>query len=158
MLLDDSLRFHEVLGATISNHLFENNGLSSSLRGQDFGELLITAFIGAIFSLLFIKYFYTSNLSTKNVSFNLLALVILLLFFGVVIDMAQIVFPNMRGMTTLEDGGEMVAMSLTCWYTYNISKHGPATVFSILSQPLLKLSNKIATTVNKLTFHIFNLY
>lgn len=154
MLLDDSLRIHEAVGNTIDNQFFLANSLPLNLRGQDFGELVIISVVGSVFLLFFIRYFYKSKQTIKNISFNLASLVVLLLFFGVFIDLAHSAFPNARGITTLEDGGEMIAMSLICWYSFNVFKHSPETVLSILNKPSLNLLNLIASYLYQLIVYL----
>ena len=68
----------------------------------------------------------------------------LLIFCGVFIDMAHSKFPDIIGIITLEDGGEMIAMSLICWYSYNVFKFGIEFVPSILNKSLIKILNTIA--------------
>lgn len=154
MLLDDSVRIHEVMGSVIDNQFFLTSSLPLNLRGQDFGELITITLIGSVFLLLFIKCFYKSKQAIKNISFNLASLVILLLFFGVFIDMAHSAFPTFRGMTTLEDGGEMIAMSLIYWYSFNVFKHNPEIVLSILNEPSLKLLNILASSLYRFSGYI----
>ncbi|MES2500583.1 MAG: hypothetical protein V4570_08605, partial [Pseudomonadota bacterium] len=97
MLLDDSNRIHEIVGTALGNYFFGTDPLNSSLRGQDFGEVIIIGLIGSVFLLFFIKYFYKSKQAVKNISFNLASLVLLLVFCGVFIDMAHNIFLNARG-------------------------------------------------------------
>ena len=51
--------------------------------------------------------------------------------------------PNVTGITTLEDGGEMVAMSFICWYAFNLFKRSPETVICLLNNSTIKYANLV---------------
>ena len=143
LLLDDSIKIHERIGEAIANHYIIGSSYIGALRGQDFGELIVSGIVGSLFIILFTKYFYKSNQVVRMINFNLVTLVILLLFFGVFIDFAHMVIPEIKGMQTFEDGGEMIAMSLLLWYTYNLFKFYPETTISILPTPMLTFLNSL---------------
>ena len=41
-------------------------------------------------------------------------------FFGIFVDMLHVALPDVPGLAVLEDGGEMVVMSLIVWYVFNL--------------------------------------
>lgn len=115
LLADDSLGLHESVGGLLVR--FFEIPRAFGLRGQDFGELLVTAIAaGILFSFLFIAYYFASQVSRKNTHY-LLALVAGIGFFGVFVDMVHQIVPWGKSLFGLiEDGGEMVIMSLVLGY------------------------------------------
>lgn len=124
VLLDDSLEIHEILGYHAGTFL-EGAGISG---GKTLGELLVFGMLGLIvFTPLFYFYFKSSHPALKIMSQDLFMLFIVMLFFGIGVD----VFHDMAETGTVlngvlglvEDGGEMLAMSLITWYTWTMIKH-----------------------------------
>jgi hypothetical protein len=111
-LLDDAFMLHETLGMKLVFHL--NLRPHLLLRSQDWGELLVMSFFSMLFlsSLLLLM----KNASPKVRDFVRLIwpYALLLLFFSVLMDMVDIMISGW-GAFLLEDGGEMVAMSLLLW-------------------------------------------
>lgn len=141
LLLDDSNKIHEIIGNAIASNLIIKGPHIFNLRGQDLGELIICTLVGSFFFLLFIRFFYQCRQLIKRINYNLIALVMLLMFCGIFVDMAHSVLPSVSGMTTLEDGGEMLVMSVICWYALNLIIHSPETVFSLLNKSSIKYAN-----------------
>lgn len=119
MLLDDSLQIHE----TVGRYLVANLDIQPAfrLRAQDFGELLVTAIAGTfLFSFLAVTYF-KARAYARQVTHRLLALVAAIAFFGIVIDMIHMMVPwGNTFFAMLEDGGEMLIMSLTLGYCFHL--------------------------------------
>ena len=118
-LLDDSLQIHETFGDYLARSLQIQPMFN--LRAQDFGELIVSAAAGTVlFSFLGLAYLY-SHSSAREVSRQLFLLVICMVFFGILVDMLQIAIPWGRTVWGMvEDGGEMVIMSVIVWYVYHI--------------------------------------
>ena len=123
-LLDDSFEIHEWVGLDLA--IFFNFQPAYGLRGVDFGELLVSMIAySLIFALVGISY-YRSNPEGRKVSNNLLFLVAALAFFGLVLDMVDILVLQFENrMLTLysqiaEDGGEMVVMSVILYYVLSL--------------------------------------
>ncbi len=120
LLCDDSMLIHEQVGLVIANKL-EFTPLFG-LRLQDYGELIVTAVSTAI-PLTLVGCFYLRGSSTfKKISRDLLLLLIITAVFGIFVDMAIVSLkPGMAVyllLEILEDGGEMVAISLITWYAF----------------------------------------
>lgn len=127
-LLDDSLRIHEVIGMKLVYHLdLQPAGM---LRAQDWGELMVMAFIGLFFLLAFYAAWQVSDESSKRFTKRLLPYLGGLLFFIVVLDMLDVIIPHW-GMYLFEDGGEMVAMSFLLWKVWRFRHHSDSS-----SEPL----------------------
>jgi hypothetical protein len=120
-LFDDAYRLHERLGISISEYWNLKEMLN--LRPQDYGELIVTAIAGSvIFSCIGVSYCLSSD-NSKTVSKVLFALVLGVVFFGVIVDMAHYTIPwgtHIWGL--LEDGGEMIMMSIIVWYVFDLTR------------------------------------
>lgn len=117
LLLDDALKIHENFGITLANYwkLQPNFGL----RAQDYGELSITGISFLILFLLIGIAYLFSDKKARKISRHLLILVLSVAFFGVLVDMLHIVVPwNKPIFGLIEDGGEMLVMSIIVWYVF----------------------------------------
>ncbi len=116
-LLDDALRLHETLGMKLVFHLDLNSLLA--LRAQDWGELMVMAAFGGMFLVAFLPAFRASRHPGRQFTRLLWPYIALFLFFCVVMDMVDIWLPGW-GMTLIEDGGEMISMSLILWQAWRL--------------------------------------
>jgi hypothetical protein len=124
VLLDDALEIHERGGRLFASLLHLQAGFG--LRAVDVGELLTWSIFGTAL-LAFASWAYRrSNGTARFRSIRLAYCFGLLAFFGGFIDMASVVLSQtvfqFRGTGLLEDGGEMLVLSLTCAYTINLMK------------------------------------
>ncbi len=124
LLLDDSLKIHERLGGIISNEL----GLSPAfkLRAQDFGEIIVSACVGFFF-LIFIAIAYRfGDRMSRETSRHLIMMLFALALFGIVVDLIHIIVlqsPSLEPLLALvEDGGEMLVMSVIAWFVFLLPK------------------------------------
>tara|TARA_Y100001934_G_C12110257_1_gene658147 strand:+ start:123 stop:818 length:696 start_codon:yes stop_codon:yes gene_type:complete len=121
LFVDDSFRVHERFGA----YLVDNFGFQSMfrLRAQDFGELSVSLFFGLLFLIFIGASYYFGDHLAKSVSRQLFILVMVLAFFGVLVDMLQIALPlgslGKGVFVLIEDGGEMLTMSIIVWHVFN---------------------------------------
>lgn len=118
-LLDDSLQVHETLGAYLASHY----GLQPMLflRAKDFGEIVVSMSSGLVLLILILVAYTFSDHAAKQASRHILALVMLLAFFGVVVDMIHIAIPwGKQIFGLIEDGGEMLIMSIIVWYVFDL--------------------------------------
>ena len=127
IFLDDCYEFHEIFGERIAETLGFHPSIG--LRAVDFGEMSIYILVGAAFILILVFSYYKSCKEGKKISNNLFLLLALLTFFGFFIDMIHVIIESTLVNTTisllyfniLEDGGEMVAISLTVWFLLRIN-------------------------------------
>ena len=121
LLLDDSLLLHERLGEVVASRMRFTPVLT--LRAQDLGELTVVGSVGLLFAGLLTLAWWRGDPEFRRVSRDLALLVGLLVLFGVGVDMLHglsDVLALMAARALVEDGGEMVAMSLICWYAYRV--------------------------------------
>ncbi len=122
ILLDDAGKLHERLGEVISRQF----GLPDAfnLRGQDFGELLFYGGTLVLFgAILGITYRLSPSIPRK-IAHRLIALLGLLVLFAILGDLLHSALRGLpRGfdplLIALEDGGELLAMSLIGVYVFS---------------------------------------
>ena len=124
LLLDDSLQFHERLGTGIGRSLDIESFFG--LDGHVVGEILASAAFGIVF---LIPILSLTFLSRKNrigdwEHASLFFLTICLVFFGVAIDALKNYVPNLEFIfDVVEDGGEMIVLSIVAWFVYVIRRN-----------------------------------
>lgn len=122
LFLEDCFQFHENAGLYFARIL--NIQPALGLRPRDFGELVYEVFLGTfIFGAIGWLYCKGNKLFRKT-CIDILILFFLFLFFGVVVDMLDEVVSHIHIVSLifqlLEDGGEMIMLSLLVWYFYFI--------------------------------------
>lgn len=124
-LLDDSLEIHE----TIGEYIVEWYGVvpAFGLREQDFGELAVYALVAIIFLLAGWLAYRHSDAFARRVGLYLLLGVFMLAMFGAGADMLHSLLANQYPWTDtplviLEDGGELIVLSIICWFVYSLAK------------------------------------
>ena len=124
LLLDDSLRLHEIWGLRLAEAA--NLPALLTLRARDLGEMAFSGVSGLILlTALFFTYQHSRPVARKFTQKLLLALVALA-FFGIGVDMVQVMslellrpYPFLSELlVTIEEGGEMIVVSLMVWLTY----------------------------------------
>ena len=148
LLADDSLSIHERVGFAIAQNL-EFTPLFG-LRPPDFGELLVTAIIaGILLSLIGIFYLRGSN-DFRRITRDLLIFLLIIAFFGIVVDMLHVAI-NFGWRVTfilsiIEDGGELLIISIVTWYVFLLKIRGGSTKFSIFRLVVNILPDRIFNT------------
>jgi hypothetical protein len=117
VLLDDALHLHEVLGRGVAYAL--DLQPFAGLRARDVGELIVWTIFGVPLLALTLAAFVRSPPADRANGLLLLAALALLALFAVVADMAHVLMMDaFRGADLLfiviEDGGEQIALTLTC--------------------------------------------
>jgi len=122
-LLDDSLQIHEKIGGLIAKSLPPDPHLG--LEDQDYGELIVTGAFGLLFFILLTFSYWRGSLTFKKISIDLIIFISALVFFGVFMDMVHDavksgwVIEEILGI--IEDGGEMVVVSIILWYVFHLA-------------------------------------
>lgn len=117
--LDDLLQIHEERG----NDLAIRYSLPEVLgqRSRDLGELLVFAIVGTVLLTLLGIAYLTGSQRFREHTRNLIPLVAILAFAGIVVDALHIIFLYRSAgaiFGLIEDGGEMIALSLIVWYVW----------------------------------------
>lgn len=118
LLFDDALSIHETLGHIIADKL--SLSAAFNLRARDFGELLVSAFCGLFFLILIGTAYRFSDSTSRKASKYLIKMLLALAFCGIAVDMAHMAFKSVPSflLVILEDGGEMVVMSIIAWFVF----------------------------------------
>lgn len=133
LLLDDMLSFHEGLATFVLQVLNIDPFyvIAGELRYQDYGELGVSVFFGIILiSIIGIAYWRATK-EVRPIFQYLFGCLLLIAFFGVLNDFVNRIFTEegnkiIYELTRLvEDGGEMIAMSIACWYVYALTEPDP---------------------------------
>ena len=133
LMLDDAFQFHESAGAYLADTL--NLKPILGLRSRDWGELVYAGIGGLLFfGLLFIGLMRGSKIF-RGECYDILILFSVFLFFGIGVDMLHQwvvdIYMVSAVFALIEDGGEMIGLSLIAWYFYLI------TTNSRMGQPFL---------------------
>ncbi|MGY1692653.1 hypothetical protein [Geodermatophilus sp. SYSU D01105] len=122
-LADDKLRLHENKGAWLADRLtahlwFPSDGFLG-LRANDLGEILVWGLLSVVPLAVVVLFLRSSDRWTRRANLGLAVLVAAYVFFGGVVDQLHVLFldtPLAGSMGTIEDGGELVVLSLTVSY------------------------------------------
>jgi hypothetical protein len=120
-LMDDYLEIHENLGRLLSE-LFRFQPVLG-LRAIDLGELLVSAVFGLLFVLAIVLLYILSDRTARRIALHLIVLLALLAVFGVLMDMVEVMVDHdevARVLVIVEDGGEMVVMSVITWFVMRL--------------------------------------
>jgi hypothetical protein len=122
-LADDAFQVHENVGGIIAGNL--DFVPPFNLRLQDIGELAVYAIAGTVLMLGIAISYWRGSKTFRGISIDLLLLISILVFFGVVVDMAEIaadlgVFVK-ETLGLIDDGGEMIVTSVMVWYIFRLA-------------------------------------
>ena len=109
VLLDDSLEYHETVGAFIAANV--NLPAVAGQGGQAVGEILAWALAGLVFLPIILRALLARGLPKMD-GFLFLACFGTLIFFAVVIDLVHAMIGG-RPLLLIEDGGEMMILAFT---------------------------------------------
>ncbi|MBW6466103.1 MAG: hypothetical protein K0B06_06335 [Brevefilum sp.] len=121
LLIDDSFEVHENLGRFIAKMFNIQPWLG--LRAVDFGELMVSAVFGLLFLTALILFFTLSDTLTRRVALYMALFLVVLAFFGVVMDMVAVIVDDLgttKVLEMIEEGGEMLVMSVITWFVYRL--------------------------------------
>lgn len=132
LLMDDAFQFHESVGKWLGVRFAFPAVLG--LRPDDLGELLFAATVGGVTILLIGFGFWRGDSHARSVSRDMALLLVALAVLGVGFDIVHVIAyfearPLARFLLILEDGGEMLVVSLMVAYMFNVLNHqGRATL------------------------------
>jgi len=137
LLLDDFCRIHERLGSLVV--AFCEIPRLCGVRARDCGEIIVSMLAGTVFLLLIGTQYYRSDQAGRRISHRLLGLIVLLALCGVVVDTIHgtVHGPALSPLLyIIEDGGEMLVMSVALWYVYGLTLRNDKADKSHQSPPL----------------------
>jgi hypothetical protein len=127
LLLDDILMIHERSGRLLAGTL----GFPAlfGLRPQDLGEVVMAAAIGCVAIALVVVVYHRGEEQSRQLSTDLMLLLVALAVFGVFFDVLHTLAffraPALaQAFSLIEDGGEMLVVSLITAYVFDITSNG----------------------------------
>jgi len=117
-LADDRLQIHERVGGFLARRLPLPQEVAG-LREQDLGELAVWGLVGVVLLVVVAALHRRSPEHVRATSRGVAVVVAGYAFFGVVVDQFHTLTlggPLDRGLGVLEDGGELVLLSVAVWY------------------------------------------
>ncbi|MGY1673604.1 hypothetical protein [Geodermatophilus sp. SYSU D00710] len=125
-LADDSLRLHENRGAWLADRLGERlwfpDGLLG-LRANDLGEILVWGLLAVVPVVAAALLHRRSDAATRRASLGVAALLAGYVLFGGLVDQLHVLVMHTAigdAVGTVEDGGELVVLSLTVAYALGL--------------------------------------
>lgn len=126
-LADDKLRLHENKGAWLADRLgerlwFPPDGFLG-LRANDLGEILVWGLLSVVPLAVVVLCLRTSDRRTRRANLGVAVLVAAYVFFGGVVDQLHVLVldtPLEGVMGTVEDGGELVVLSVTVTFVVGL--------------------------------------
>lgn len=133
LLFDDMFNIHGELATSVLEALKipPFHVITGALRYQDFGEVGVSLFFGTIFFSIIAYSYLRGNQDIRTIFHYLVGALLVIAFFGVVNDLANRIFDEevdkiMFEITRLiEEGGEMIGVSIMCWYVYSLTEPDP---------------------------------
>lgn len=119
--LDDLLELHEEVGLDLAIR-YDFPAILGQ-RSDDLGEWTVFAVAGAVLLTVLAFAYYRGSTSFRERSWSMLRFSALLAFFGIVVDAIHILFLETVAddpLGIIEDGGEMIVLSVVCWYVFRL--------------------------------------
>ncbi|MEQ8205519.1 MAG: hypothetical protein RIA65_05030 [Woeseia sp.] len=136
LLLDDALSIHESLGLHVATRLEFSPAFG--LRARDFGELVVTATAATLLLAPLAVFYLRGSNAFRAVSKCLFVLLVALAFFGIFVDMLHVAIQQGWKVSfllgALEDGGEMLVMSVMAAYVF-LLYHRNGNIGRLLRSP-----------------------
>jgi hypothetical protein len=126
LLLDDLVRFHERTGEGVVSLLHDDPDryLVGGMRTQDLGEIAILVAVGLpLLTILAVNY-VRGSAASRRTDRTFAVLLIVMTGFAVVVDLVADVFTANAVrfvLTLIEDGGELVMLSLIASYAFSLA-------------------------------------
>lgn len=132
LLLDDSMKIHEKCGKLLTK-LPDLEPLFG-LDMHNFGELAVSLIAGSILIIPLIWAYLSGTSAFRAISHRLVVLIGILVFFGVAVDNFSLFRTDFRlAGELIEDGGEMLAVSVIDWYTFRAAVRDTDTAPNLLT-------------------------
>lgn len=124
LLADDSLKVHETLGELLARGVGLSAWLGEGDRANSLGEVAISLMVAALVFGAIALFYRQCTKTDRQMSMNLTWLLLGLVFFGIGIDVIHGLIGGIYEVrvlwSILEDGGEMIMMSLIVGYVFQL--------------------------------------
>jgi hypothetical protein len=150
LLMDDAFQIHEHFGKWLAAHY--SLPVAFGLRSDDIGELIFAAGIGGVTLLLIGIGYWRGGPDARIVTRDISILILLLAGLGVGVDVIHVITyfkaPLLaQFLLILEDGGEMLVVSATAAYVFNVLIHegrAPVDLWAMISEAVRRgMSRKV---------------
>jgi hypothetical protein len=124
-LVDDAFELHQYIGDQITI-IFEMSFFLNLNLQPRLLELIVLAMAGLCLLAIVALVYFRSPYTFKKVSNDLLLFILALVFFGIIVDLGSALTSQpafILGLIIIEDGGEMVTLSLIVWYVFLLAIH-----------------------------------
>lgn len=128
IFVDDAFRVHEQVGSFLTEYFGFTRALG--LPGYQYGEFVFATIVGAVILIVLGASYFLSDRKHRGVSNSLLFLLAGFFFFSFFIDFIHEFFMDAElgwVFTAIEDGGEMVVMSVVAWYVFYLEPEDMGT-------------------------------
>lgn len=134
LLLDDAFQFHEHVGKWLGAEYALP--VAFGLRPDDIGELMFAASIGGVTMLLIGFGFWRGDADARSLTRDMVLLLVALAALGVGVDVLHVITyfkaPLLaQVLLIVEDGGEMIVVSIMAAYMFNALNHGGRATFDL---------------------------
>lgn len=125
-LFDDALQLHEQLGVVLAAALVLPDLWGVS--GRDIAQPLYFAIVAGVFAPMLLGGWFYANPTHRRFSISIIALFCALAFFAVFVDFVHVFVANYsrianQALALVEDGGEMLVVTLSCWVALSIHSY-----------------------------------
>lgn len=121
LLIDDLLRVHETVGGQFLGDALVHFPPTAGGNVYKLGQILFSVAVGGLALVAILVSTRASSEAARRISHSLLALLFVFAFFSLVLDGAGN-WLDFAIRPVLEDGGEMVAMSLIAAFVFSVSE------------------------------------
>lgn len=119
LLIDDLLRIHEIVGGQFFGDVLAHFPPAAGDNVYKLGQIVFSVVVGGLVLVAVLMATRASLEAVRRTSNSLLALLFLFAFFSLFLDGAG-TWLEFGGRPTIEDGGEMVAMSLIAGFVFSM--------------------------------------
>jgi hypothetical protein len=135
LLFDDALRLHERAGQRLV--IYWDIVPVLGLDARNLGEHAVSLTVGSAFVATMAFCYFRSSNDARRVSRNLILLLAILVLFGILVDMVPYAIKTLAplGLMMIEDGGEMVAMSVIVNYVAHLRRCPTACLLDARRNP-----------------------
>ena len=127
LMLDDALQIHEKVGGAAAAKFISQFLVLSKQEIYHYGQFVYSLGAGVVILVIAIVLYRYSDAQIRKIFINLFALLLLITFFGVGVDMVSYLITPIKTVLMLhifnfvEEAGEHIAMSITLCYCFMLA-------------------------------------
>jgi hypothetical protein len=122
-LVDDSFMLHEEIGGILIGEKLYHSFPLSQFGSYTLGQVVYLAATGCVFLGLYSIIYFKTNKCLRNPSNHLMLMLLVLIFFGGIVDVISAVLQKWKILLNIiEDGGEHIVISVMLWFTLTLDQ------------------------------------